>query len=178
MLFRSAEKVRETVEQSQNLIFKISSVQRAPRKWPNITHGKEIYSKNCTQCHGVSGQGDGPSAGNFDPKPTNFLDSKSDFISPFQFFNAIHLGVPGTAMSAFQSISETETWDLAFYLSSLRHKNKNVEAALTHPWTLEQVASLSDNELRKTLTSTENVESALTLARTFNVSEEIGRAHV
>lgn len=165
------EKIREVAYGIQTEVFKISGLQRSPRKWPNIQHGKQIYSQNCTQCHGVNGQGDGPSSGSLDPKPTNFLDSKIDFIPPFQLFNAIHLGVPGTAMSAFSQLSENETWDLAFYIASLRHEGKNTAGVLTHPWTLEQVASMSDRDLLLSAKGLDKNDSALALARTFNIAE-------
>ena len=73
-----AENIRQLAYEIQSEIFQISGLQRSPKKWPNVAHGKQIYSKNCTQCHGVNGQGDGPSSGSLDPKPTNFLDSKID----------------------------------------------------------------------------------------------------
>ncbi len=168
----SAEEIRKTTDSLKTQIFEISALPRSPEKWPNIKHGKEIYSQQCAQCHGVSGQGDGPSGGELDPKPANFLDAKNDLISPFQYFNAVRLGVPGTAMAAFESISEKETWDLAFYLSSIRHTEKVNTAISTHPWTLEQVASLSDHELLNSSEKpSEKTALALSLARTFEVSE-------
>jgi high-affinity iron transporter len=167
----SKEKVRNAADNIKTQVFLISGLQQAPRKWPNLQHGKDLYSKNCVQCHGMNGHGDGPSSGSLDPKPANFFDAKNDFISPFQFFNAIRLGVQGTSMAAFEWFSETETWDLAFYLASLRHQGKNRAELLTHPWTLEQVASLSDTELSKITPAPENLESALALARTFDVAE-------
>ena len=166
------DQIQKLASELKQEVFKISSLPNAPEKWPNIQHGKEVFSQNCAQCHGPTGRGDGPSSGNFDPKPTNFLDAKNDSISPFQYFNAIRLGVPGTAMSAFNSISEKETWDLAFYLSSLRHEGKASPEVISHPWTLAQVASLSDVEL-KALSEKDpsKTQSALSLARTFEVSE-------
>lgn len=166
------EEIRKTSDILKTEVFKLSSLPKAPEKWPNIKHGKEVFSQNCAQCHGPTGRGDGPSSGNFDPKPTNFLEAKNDSISPFQYFNAIRLGVPGTAMSAFNSLSETETWDIAFYLASLRHEGKVGPEVLSHPWSLAQVASLSDKELTETNSkNTDNIQSALSLARTFDVAE-------
>lgn len=165
------EKIRKVVDRIKAQVFLTSGLQQAPKKWPNLQHGKELYSKNCVQCHGVNGHGDGPSSGSLEPKASNFLDTKNEFISPFQFFNAIRLGVPGTAMASFGQLSEIETWDLAFYLASFRHQGKNSAGLLTHPWTMEQVASLSDDELSRITPVPENLESALALARTYDVAE-------
>lgn len=165
------EKIRKVVDRIKAQVFLSSGLQQSPKKWPNLQHGRELYSKNCVQCHGLNGHGDGPSSGSLEPKASNFLDTKNNFISPFQFFNAIRLGVPGTAMASFGQFSETETWDLAFYLASFRHQGKNSAGLLTHPWTMEQVASLSDDELSRITPVPENLESALALARTYDVAE-------
>jgi high-affinity iron transporter len=121
-----SEAVRETAQSVQNEVFKISGLQQLPKERPDINHGKQLYSKQCAQCHGATGEGNGPSSGNMDPKPANFLDAKNDSKSPFQFFNAIRLGVPGTSMAAFNSLTESETWELAYYVDSLRSVPKEV----------------------------------------------------
>jgi len=117
---RDFESVSQTAQSVQNEVFKISGLQQLPKERPDINHGKQLYSKQCAQCHGATGEGNGPSSGNMDPKPANFLDAKNDSKSPFQFFNAIRLGVPGTSMAAFSSLTDSETWDLAYYVDSLR----------------------------------------------------------
>ena len=38
--------------------------------------GKQIYDAKCAACHGEKGDGKGPLASNFDPKPGNFCDAK------------------------------------------------------------------------------------------------------
>ncbi len=37
--------------------------------------GKEVYDGQCAACHGKSGEGDGPAAMVFDPKPTDLTDA-------------------------------------------------------------------------------------------------------
>jgi mono/diheme cytochrome c family protein len=39
------------------------------------TRAEELYSRYCSVCHGINGQGDGFNAFNLDPKPRNFTDS-------------------------------------------------------------------------------------------------------
>ncbi|MFQ6675311.1 MAG: c-type cytochrome [Fidelibacterota bacterium] len=41
-----------------------------------IEKGRKIYIESCALCHGVSGKGDGPVAGNLSVKPRNFTDGK------------------------------------------------------------------------------------------------------
>jgi mono/diheme cytochrome c family protein len=38
--------------------------------------GKQIYDLRCAPCHGHEGEGNGPAAVAFNPKPTNFHDPK------------------------------------------------------------------------------------------------------
>ena len=40
------------------------------------TDGKQIFNVKCAACHGEKGDGKGPLAANFDPKPGNFSDPK------------------------------------------------------------------------------------------------------
>lgn len=39
------------------------------------SRGEEIYSRYCSVCHGLSGQGDGFNAYNLHPKPRSFIDT-------------------------------------------------------------------------------------------------------
>ncbi|MGH7908976.1 MAG: c-type cytochrome, partial [Thermodesulfobacteriota bacterium] len=42
----------------------------------NTSRGKLLYNEKCANCHGPTGQGDGPQAALLDPKPTNLSDAK------------------------------------------------------------------------------------------------------
>ena len=126
----------------------------APKSWPNIAKGKTRYEATCTQCHGVTGKGDGPSSTSLNPPPSNFHASKMDSLPPFQVFNTIRLGVNGTGMAGYPSFSDDEVWDLSFYVVSLRHegKTKPMSVSVTPGSqlpSLKEVATLSDNDLRK-----------------------------
>lgn len=39
------------------------------------SRGQELYSRYCSVCHGLTGEGDGFNAYNLDPKPRTFTDS-------------------------------------------------------------------------------------------------------
>ncbi len=45
-------------------------------------------------------------------------------VSPFQIYNTVRLGINGTSMPPFNLLSDKEVWDVAFYVGSLRYKNK------------------------------------------------------
>jgi mono/diheme cytochrome c family protein len=39
-------------------------------------HGHRVYETRCEICHGVDGNGKGPAAASFTPRPTSFRDGK------------------------------------------------------------------------------------------------------
>jgi len=140
----------------------VSGIQLAPTTWPDLNAGRQTYLQNCAACHGEGGRGDGPSAQPLNPKPANFHDEKMEHISPFQAYNAIRLGVPGTAMAAFSQFSDQQVWELAFYVVSLRHEKTSdkppmvAAAGGSGPTvTLQQLATQSDQELTPSLPKNE-----------------------
>jgi cytochrome c oxidase cbb3-type subunit 3 len=44
-----------------------------------LDHGRQVYSRYCSVCHGLEGKGDGFNAYTLDPRPRDFTDSA--FIS-------------------------------------------------------------------------------------------------
>lgn len=114
------ETVRKLAERMSSDLIQKTGISTKPKHSVDLASGKHLYEQNCYQCHGDSGMGNGPSSGNFNPPPTNFTDSKMQGKGPFHFFNVIKMGVPGTAMAAFDHLSDTEIWNLAFYVSELQ----------------------------------------------------------
>ncbi|MDA2918253.1 cytochrome c/FTR1 family iron permease [Desulfobacterota bacterium AH_259_B03_O07] len=91
-----------------------------PRNKPSYASGRELYKRNCSQCHGLFGSGDGPLASNFNPLPSSFNDfSTTGSLSPFKVFNTMGFGIEDTAMPSFPMLSEEEKWNIAFYTMSL-----------------------------------------------------------
>ncbi|HEY5037524.1 MAG TPA: c-type cytochrome, partial [bacterium] len=114
-------KVASLSRQIQSEVIDLTHLPVAPTILPNLASGKQLFLMNCAKCHGESGAGNGPSAATLSPKPVNLLGhERMDKMAPFQVFNAIRLGVPNTAMAAFPSYSDQDTWAMAFYAISLR----------------------------------------------------------
>ncbi len=160
---QEAKEVATLAREIEQKIISTQAIELYPRRWPNLAKGKKHYDANCAQCHGQTGHGDGPSGNSLDPKPANFHADRAKGMSPFQFFNSIRLGVPGTAMAAFNNFSDDDTWNLAFYVSSLKYgvvQNVKAQPSLS----LQDVASHSDLAL--------NAKSEdIAAARTYQVSE-------
>jgi len=119
------QEVRKLAEQVSAQLVQKMGLSTAPPHSIDLASGKMLYEQNCIQCHGAGGMGDGPASGNFNPPPTNFTDGKLNGRGPFHFFNVIKLGVPGTAMAAFDHLSADEMWNLSFYVSELQKGNQS-----------------------------------------------------
>lgn len=123
-----------------------------PVSWPNVKLGAALFTKNCSDCHGVLGDGNGKYAQDLLPKPTNFLDNNlMGKATPMGAFNAIRLGIEGTGMRPFKEFSDEDTWNLAFFVLSLRHVSQEQAASLPDV-SLADLTTTSDDELKQKFT--------------------------
>ena len=150
----------------KNEIIERTHLQVAPATWPNLERGARLFQQGCAACHGATGLGDGPSAAAINPKPANLHDEiRMKELAPFQAFNTIRLGVPGTAMPSFESLRDDETWALAFFVVSLRYRSAEIGAARGEPLDLAVAASESDRQIEQRLTG-RGVDRRATLTAT------------
>jgi len=86
-----------------------------------LERGKALFEGNCTQCHGLTGKGDGPAARTMIPRPR-------DLSVPAEWKNGYHLpgiyktlteGIEGTSMAAFDYLSRKDRMALVHYVQSL-----------------------------------------------------------
>lgn len=95
------------------------NVTVVPRTAPSLQGAAQLFQENCSACHGTQGFGDGPNAAGLQPAPANFHDhERQQYRSVFSLYNTISLGVAGTAMPAFDSLSNEQRWQLAFFVSN------------------------------------------------------------
>ena len=95
----------------------------APDK-ANLAAGRRLYEKeanpSCQVCHGIKGDGMGPLAAQFDPRPRNFACKATvNGIPDGQLFWIIRNGSPGTSMPAFGSLRDEQAWQIVLYLREL-----------------------------------------------------------
>lgn len=97
------------------------SVGRYPLLWPSLEGAERNWQRHCASCHGDAGAGDGPAALALDPKPPDLRSPAwSTHRSPLQLYDAITLGLPGTAMPSFDAeLGGAAGWSLAFWLLTL-----------------------------------------------------------
>lgn len=128
---------------------------------PSLERARTLYQSTCAQCHGEDGRADTPRAAELDPKPVGFTvdEARMRRISPQVAFHAITFGVQGTGMAAFDTLSLSDRWSLAFYVVGMRHVVKDVDAGraaferagLELAPTASRLAELSDAELAERL---------------------------
>ena len=96
-----------------------------PSSPESIAAGKQIFAKNCVDCHGRGGKGDGNSAPE-GSHPGNLTDAKWDHGSTDgEIFATIRKGVgPKFDMDGFKdSLSEKDIWNVINYIRTLGPAN-------------------------------------------------------
>jgi high-affinity iron transporter len=117
-----------------------------PLKQPDLIRAQTLYAESCATCHGQDGLGQTEVAASLDPRPANFKNAtRRRAQSPYRIYNALTLGVPGTAMPAFDALSSSERWDLAFYVLRLAHDGE--KASSPSSTTLAVLAARSDDDI-------------------------------
>lgn len=83
----------------------------------SVIAGQKLYAKNCLTCHGVTGEGDGPTGAHLKPKPAN-LKAMANAHPDGDFAYKIKVG--RGAMPAWESsMSDTEVWHLVNFIKYL-----------------------------------------------------------
>ena len=168
------ESIRKQALKARDAIYLAAGTTTAPRSWPSLAQGKQVFTAHCASCHGAMGDGRGVTAQGLGTKPMNFLDSaRMSSMSPLSVSTSVKMGVQNTAMPSFPSLTEDQLWAVSFYVLSLRPRTELPVAARLDPtaadlW-LKAAATLPDEELMQTLpgSSSERLKS-LALIRTHS----------
>jgi len=122
------EQISKSAQQLRSSIIATYNITVSPRKIPDTQHAAVLFQQNCKRCHGTEGHGDGPDSATLDPKPANFHDYiRMGKRSVYGLYNTITLGVAGTAMKGFTTLSDDDRWSLAFYVSNLHMQQKRLD---------------------------------------------------
>ena len=99
--------------------------------------GKKVYLKNCSQCHGEKGDGEGYAAPHLRPRPRNFTTGKfkirttpNGALPTHQdLVNIIRHGMPYTSMPAWPNLADQDVSDLAYFITTFSADFSNPENA-------------------------------------------------
>lgn len=106
----------------------------------HVAKGHNIYSRYCSPCHGVDGDGNGYNASNLDPVPRDLTDGEEDYMAKLEndeIYEVLELGGYGVDLSGGMPVwgkifSEEELWSLVAYVRTL-HPNEANEIVFTKP---------------------------------------------
>ena len=88
--------------------------------------GKELYTRNCAQCHGEKGDGNGVAAPHLMPRPRDFTSGKfkirttpsGKLPTDADLHHIIKVGMPYTSMPAWPHLTDAEIDNLVAYVKS------------------------------------------------------------
>ncbi len=89
-----------------------------------LTHGRWLYAEHCQHCHGVAGDGKGPTAPYLNVRPRDYRKGLFKFTSTKEGMKAhrsdlsrvIEDGIPGTYMPSFKLLKADEAHSLIEYV--------------------------------------------------------------
>lgn len=89
-----------------------------------LKRGRVLYAEHCQHCHGVSGDGNGPTARYLNPLPRDYRRAVFKFTSTGTTYRAqrgdlahiIEEGIPGTYMPSFKLLKPEESTALVEYV--------------------------------------------------------------
>ena len=98
----------------------------------HLQRGAEIYQSHCAACHGVSGDGAGPTAAFMYPRPRDYRRGTFKFTStPYgakpvreDLLRTIRQGARGTAMPSFALFPEEDLQAVVDYVLVLTHRGE------------------------------------------------------
>jgi mono/diheme cytochrome c family protein len=86
----------------------------------SVERGRILFSVNCTQCHGPTGEGNGPIAPFLvNKKPANLTSQVTQDKSDGTLFVTISAGLPGAMPALNENLSVRDRWDVVNYLRTL-----------------------------------------------------------
>ncbi len=99
------------------------STSRETAGW-QLIDGRNLYMRHCLHCHGVTGDGNGPTAPYLNPPPRDYRRGEFKFTSTAVGVKArrddLHLilqnGIPGTSMPSFALLKPNELTALVEYV--------------------------------------------------------------
>ena len=109
--------------------------------WSDKEGGKHgLYRRHCVHCHGISGDGQGPTAAVLNPYPRDYRPGVFKFKSTYtaaeptdrDLHKTLHDGVPGTSMPSFALLPEDEISALVEYVKYLSIRGQMETALENH----------------------------------------------
>lgn len=85
----------------------------------SISNGSELYSINCTQCHGALGKGDGVIGAALVFPPADLTSARVVGLSDGAIFVTISAGIPGRMPNLNENLNVRQRWDVVNYIRAV-----------------------------------------------------------
>lgn len=124
----------------------------------SLEQGRKTYGTYCVGCHGEIGDGNGPAARFLNPKPRDFRVGRLKFASVAagsvprdeDYLRTLNRGLAGTAMPAFNLLSEEGKRSLVYYVRRLQSGEAELPAPAVaipeDPWQGEPAKGIAEGE--------------------------------
>jgi mono/diheme cytochrome c family protein len=97
-----------------------------------LKYGALVYERNCMQCHGISGDGNGQAAQYLTPNPRDYRRGIFKFVSaPYGYkpsredlVRTVTRGIPGTSMPSFRRLPKRDLDAVVDYVLALTHRGE------------------------------------------------------
>ena len=124
-------------------------IYKTPITPVSLANGKKIYESNCSVCHGVKGDGDGPLAVHFEPSPAVLSNPKltgDANTTAYDNFEVITVGIANTAMIGWTAVlSDQQIWDVTYYLRTFSNADLKLPPVNLELAAIESSADASKN---------------------------------
>jgi mono/diheme cytochrome c family protein len=98
----------------------------------DLSRGQAVYQERCVQCHGVTGDGQGPAAKYMYPKPRDYRRGLFKFTStPYgsrplraDLVRTVRQGIRGTSMPGFSLLAERDLQAVVDYVEMLARRGE------------------------------------------------------
>ncbi len=142
----------------------------------DLARGQAVYQERCVQCHGVSGDGNGPSGRYMYPRPRDYRRGIFKFTStPYGFrplrddlVRTVKQGVRGTSMPAFHLLPESDIQAVVDYVLLLTRRGELEQQLISTAETEDAVEEelVTDELIPAVLARWTEAEAAETLPAT------------
>jgi mono/diheme cytochrome c family protein len=130
-----------------------------PEETAQLKHGADVYRRNCEQCHGVTGDGNGPAGQYLTPRPRDYRRGIFKFTStPYgskprreDLMRTIERGVTGTSMPSFRLMPKNDREAVLDYVLALTHRGELEELLVAQAESEGELPEEMVNELVSTL---------------------------
>ncbi|HEY7309009.1 MAG TPA: c-type cytochrome [Gemmataceae bacterium] len=119
-----------------------------------LQEGSRVYRRHCMHCHGVTGDGRGPTGPWVNPHPRDYRQGKFKFVSTDadgrkprreDIHRTLERGIEGTSMPSFSLLTEDEKEQLISYVTHLSIRG---EVEMTTIMSLLNQEPLEDDSIR------------------------------